>query len=294
MRLGNGRVLVGGLDDTLSRSQIPRETITLHAGARFIRRLHEDGRHYFIANQGVKTMSGWFSLATPATSVVALDPMSGRSGVLPTRPAANGCVDIPLLLDPGHSIFLRTFTHRKVGETSWRWSAHGPAAVPLPGPWEIEFITGGPSLPKTCQIKALKSWTLNGDPETERFGGTALYRTTFDRPSNPGAWFLDLGRVCHSARVRVNGSALGTLLMPPYRLLLENLNPTGNTLEVEVTNLSANRIRDLDRNNIPWRNFYDANVVNISYRPFDASQWPLFDSGLLGPVQLISANKYDE
>jgi hypothetical protein len=26
--------------------------------------------------------------------------------------------------------------------------------------------------------------------------------------------------------------------------------------------------------------------VNINYRPFDASNWPLTDSGLLGPVIL--------
>jgi hypothetical protein len=30
----------------------------------------------------------------------------------------------------------------------------------------------------------------------------------------------------------------------------------------------------------------DANVVNINYKPFDASGWPLTPSGLLGPVTL--------
>jgi hypothetical protein len=28
------------------------------------------------------------------------------------------------------------------------------------------------------------------------------------------------------------------------------------------------------------------NIVNLDYRPFDASDWPLTDSGLLGPVTL--------
>jgi hypothetical protein len=57
-------------------------------------------------------------------------------------------------------------------------------------------------------------------------------------------------------------------------------------LDVEVTNVSANRIRDLDRQGAQWRNFHDINFVNINYRPFDASDWPLADSGLLGPVTL--------
>ena len=53
-----------------------------------------------------------------------------------------------------------------------------------------------------------------------------------------------------------------------------------------MTNLAANRVRDLDRRGVPWKTFHDANVVNIDYKPLDASAWPLRDSGLLGPVTL--------
>jgi hypothetical protein len=58
-------------------------------------------------------------------------------------------------------------------------------------------------------------------------------------------------------------------------------------LEVEVTNLSANRIADMDRREVNWKKFYEINFVNIGYRKFDASGWPAMDSGLLGPVRLI-------
>ena len=54
-----------------------------------------------------------------------------------------------------------------------------------------------------------------------------------------------------------------------------------------MTNLSANRIRDLDRRGVQWRIMKDINFVNIDYKPFDASKWPVRDSGLLGPVTLI-------
>ncbi|HMP84041.1 MAG TPA: hypothetical protein PKA41_15180, partial [Verrucomicrobiota bacterium] len=60
----------------------------------------------------------------------------------------------------------------------------------------------------------------------------------------------------------------------------------GNVLEVDVTSVSANRIRDLDRRGEKWKNFHDINFVNIDYKPFDASKWPVADCGLLGPVTL--------
>jgi hypothetical protein len=67
---------------------------------------------------------------------------------------------------------------------------------------------------------------------------------------------------------------------------VSGLKKQDNVLEVEVTNVSANRIRDLDRRGVNWKNFHDINIVNINYKPFDASDWPLTDSGLLGPVTL--------
>ena len=76
------------------------------------------------------------------------------------------------------------------------------------------------------------------------------------------------------------------LITPPFRVVTTALKPKGNRLELEVTNVSANRIRDLDRRKVTWKNFYDINFVNIDYQPFDAANWPLFDSGLLGPVTL--------
>ena len=65
---------------------------------------------------------------------------------------------------------------------------------------------------------------------------------------------------------------------------IDVLRPTGNVLEVDVTNLSANRIRDLDRRKITWRIFNDINYASLDYGGFDASKWPVRESGLLGPV----------
>jgi hypothetical protein len=91
-RAGKGRVVVGELEEALSRAKVPREAVCDHKGTRFVRRSHPEGRHYFIANQGSETMDGWYALGLPATSVIALDPLSGRTGVLPIRRAVSGGV----------------------------------------------------------------------------------------------------------------------------------------------------------------------------------------------------------
>jgi hypothetical protein len=64
------------------------------------------------------------------------------------------------------------------------------------------------------------------------------------------------------------------------------VKPGRNVLEIEVTNLSANRIRDLDKRKVKWKIFREINSVNHNYKKFDASTWPLTPSGLLGPVTL--------
>ena len=68
--------------------------------------------------------------------------------------------------------------------------------------------------------------------------------------------------------------------------VLHGLKASDNVLEVEACNVSANRIRDLDRRGVKWKNFHDIIFVNVDHKPFDASNWPLTDSGLLGPVTL--------
>jgi hypothetical protein len=99
------------------------------------------------------------------------------------------------------------------------------------------------------------------------------------------AWALDLGTVCYSARVKLNGQDLGTLYAPPFRILLpDTLQERENLLEIEVTNLMANRLAFMDRQGEAWRKFF---FVDIKYEAFNAAHWEPLPSGLLGPVQLV-------
>ncbi len=269
-------------------------------GLSFIRRSFDGGWIYFIANRTETNFDGWITLARPAKSTVILNPMTGNSGVAATRQSAANSNEIHLQLAAGDSVILRAFADKKVESLAWNyWQTIGQP-VEITGAWNVKFILGGPTLPADFQTAQLASWTTFPDTNTQAFAGTAKYETTFDAPRSESrlqavpdrvnaelqTYSLALSDVRQSARVRVNGKDYGTLITPPFRVVVDNLKPTGNTLEVEVTSVAANRIRDLDRRGVPWKTFRDINIVDINYKPFDASKWPLTECGLLGPVTL--------
>jgi len=61
-----------------------------------------------------------------------------------------------------------------------------------------------------------------------------------------------------------------------------------NTLRIEVTNLPANRISELDRQGVKWRKMEEINVVDINYKKTLYDQWETVPSGLNSIVKLIN------
>ena len=260
------------------------------AGLSFIRRATGPHSHaYFVTNLSAKSFEGWVALAA-SSPVQIRDPLTGVAGLAATRPAVSGNPSIYLQIAPGESLLLHA-APIPANVRMAAWSYRSPAATPiaLTGPWKISFLKGGPELPPALETTALTSWTDLGGDEAKRFGGTARYRLEFDAPTTkPSDWLLDLGDVRESARVILNGQPVATAWSLPFRVRIASalLKPGRNVLELDVTNLAANRIRYMDQNKLPWKIMRDSNVVNINYRPFDASAWPLTPSGLLGPVTL--------
>jgi hypothetical protein len=289
--VGKGLFLVGtDLQAMLRRAKVAREPV-VDEGVRFVRRTHTQGHHYFLVNRGDRPVDGWVTLGTPVKSAVLLDPMAeNRAGLAALRQGKDGATQVYLQLQPGESCVLRTFADKEVQARPWRYFRAAEKSQAVAGTWKVQFIDGGPELPTAFETRELASWTERDDAEVKRFAGTARYTIEFDRPAGDAAdWLLDLGKVRESARVILNGRSIGTLICPPFRLAAgEYLKPGRNTLEVEVTNLPANRVIDLDRRKVNWKYFYDANVASQRQRSgLDASNWPLQDSGLLGPVQLV-------
>jgi hypothetical protein len=283
--LGKGRIVVGAWDTALrpAAAAALQEPFATDGHLAYVRRSFEAGWNYFVANRSDANFDRWILLNRHADSVAILDPMTGKSGLA----ALDDEGQIHLQLAPGESVILRAFADKKVEGPAWTyWQSNG-APLEIKIQWTVKFIAGGPTLPSDFQTAKLTSWTTFPDTNTQAFAGTAKYETTFDVPDSSGKSFeLNLGDVRPSARVKVNGKDYGTLITPPFRVVVDNLQPTGNRLEVEVTSVAANRIRDLDRRGVKWKIFKDINIVNVNYRPFDASGWPLTDCGLLGPVTL--------
>lgn len=282
---GKGRLLIGDLESTIAQLSIPREVLADH-GIEFIRRITDDGWVYFLANWSRQPFEGWVPLAVPARSAILFDPATARRGLGAMR-TVNGQSQIYLQLDVGHSLILRAGREPADGAPWPYWKPAGDGQE-LPGPWHIEFLEGGPTLPAAGTVPSLSSWTTWTDnaEALQAFSGTARYSIRFDRPKGAAdAWALDLGQVLHSARVYVNGQELTTLYSRPFRAVLDApLRDRDNELVIEVTNLMANRIADLERRNIPWRKFF---FVNVNYEEGARFDGPPMPSGLLGPVRLI-------
>ena len=101
-------------------------------------------------------------------------------------------------------------------------------------------------------------------------------------------WQIDLGDVRESARVYINGQNIGCAWSVPFSLTFDaSLFKKGtNEVRIEVTNLPANRIADLDRKGVKWRKFKDTNVVDINYKKTLYDQWEPMPSGLNSKVSL--------
>ena len=280
--IGTGRVIMGDWVVALHVANVSAETMT-GAGLSFVRRSFDGGWNYFVANRSKTNFNGSITLGRSARSAAVLDPLTGGSGVA----ALNKPAQVHLQLQAGASAILRAFADKRVDGLVWSYWRTNGEPVEIAGPWSVKFIAGGPMLPPDLQAAKLASWTTFPDPNAAAFAGTAKYEIAFAAPNPAGKTFeINLGDVRQSARVKLNGRDFGTLITPPFRVVVDHLKPTGNQLEVEVTSVSANRIRDLDRRGVKWKNFRDINFVNLDYKPFTAANWPLADCGLLGPVTL--------
>lgn len=284
--LGSGRVLTGApFGALIAAAGVKPDPLTANTGLRVLRRRVEDELRWF-AVASAAPVDGWVDLAgAPAPAAVALlDPMTGRTGLARTR-TRGARTQLYLQIEPGHSLIVRSSPRAQHGP-SWRYGTPRGPLHELTGTWSVRFIDGGPVLPRSFTSDTITPWTGRGDADADRFAGTARYTLTFDAPDTASRHLLTLGTVHESARVRLNGRDLGVVLEPFFSVETGPLRAAANVLEVDVTNLSANRIRDLDRRGVQWRIFHDINVVGIDYKPFDASSWPVRTSGLTGPVTI--------
>lgn len=265
-------------------------------GLQCIRRSNDQGHHYFITSLQPKGADDWVALAVPAQSALFFDPMTGDRGVAQLR-QRNGKTEVRLQLQSGESIILQTFTNQLAATTNepipaWNYRNDAALSLSIDKGWKLHFVASTPEITGTYELEAPHSWTQINHPNATSSMATGVYTNEIELPNLDAAdWMLDLGDVRESARVRINGHEVGTAWAVPYQLRVGKfLKPGKNKIEVEVTNLPANRIADMDRRGVKWRIFNEINMVNLQYKavPYD---WQPLPSGLNGPVRLIPVGK---
>ncbi|MGI4750407.1 MAG: glycosylhydrolase-like jelly roll fold domain-containing protein [Janthinobacterium lividum] len=102
------------------------------------------------------------------------------------------------------------------------------------------------------QLAKLISWTELADLKATAFSGSGVYTSTINLPVKTAKeYILNLGKVAENAHVWINGKDAGILWANPFEVRIGKLLHAGtNTIKVEVANLMANRIRDMDQKGI--------------------------------------------
>lgn len=264
-------------------------------GVTMIRRRNEAGGwNYFVSVLEDKAIDGFVSLATPSESVVLFDPMTGERGLAESRRGAGGDTEVRLQLQPGQSVLIKTLPDTVDVE---KWVYTQPAGEPLniDKGWSISFMESQPPVEGVFETDSVTDWTKLDNPAAKVNTGTARYTVEFDLPGDvqTDSWLLDLGDVREYAVVNVNGQEAGTVWAVPYQLNVgKYLKPGKNRLDIDVTNLEANRMADFDRQGRKWKIFKDANVASVTNaKKVDFSDWETAPAGLNATPRLIPLKK---
>ncbi|MFZ4508713.1 MAG: glycosyl hydrolase, partial [Fimbriimonas sp.] len=187
-------------------------------------------------------------------------------------------------------------------------TSRGPTVMDLSTDWKLTFA---PSLgaPAVATFPKLASWTAHQNPGIRYFSGSAVYTKSFSVAKVGQRVRLDLGDVKNFATVKLNGKNLGTLWKPPFLMDVTGAVQKGtNWLEVKVTNLWVNRLigdeqlpPDVEWNGVQLKSWPEWLTKNqprpktgrigfVTWR-FWTKESPLLDSGLLGPVRLLTASE---
>lgn len=286
-----GAAIIYGVDNTAMNKAAKPEIIKSQYGLKAIRRKNDKGYHYFIANLTSKDLSEYITLATPFKQALWFNPLNGE------RYAATITEEHEIFvpLKSGQSMILQTFddqiTFNDLQENAQADTFAVEEEIILNNPWTLSFTEEMPKVSKSFTLDHPQTWETLGD-NCGITMGTGIYTTHIKLKKkdlrNVNHWLIDLGDVRESARVYINGQFIGCAWSAPFLLDCKNTLKKGdNEIRIEVTNLPANRIADLDRQGVKWRKMEEINVVDIHYKKTTYEQWEPVKSGLNSAVRLI-------
>ena len=276
------------------------EMMRKQLGLKMIRRTNSIGHHYFISNLTSKDIATTVPLGVSDNHGIWYNPMTGEY-----HEASFSDKDIQLNLKSGESRILITSNKPvnewklgskvKVGGKEAITAADSKTIDLTANAWNLSFTKEAPKVGETFNLKGLKSWE-NLSEKAKVMMGTGVYETTFKLSKDDAQkqWAIDLGDVRESARVYINNKYVGCAWAVPYILNCKDaLNKGKNTIRIEVTNLPANRIAELDRQGVKWRKMKEINVVDINYKKTTYEKWTPVPSGLNSSVKLVELKNYN-
>lgn len=283
----------------------------------WIGRREGDTRVYFVTNPYGEAGDALLSFAHTGQQPELWDANRGDRHDATLWREQDGATLLPLRLDAGESRFV--VFRRAAAPPAAPARAHQPRhreLSTLGGSWEVEFDAGRGGPREPLRFTALEDWIQRPEAGVRHYSGTAVYRKSFDLPPNTPSGSditLHLGTVRELARVRLNGRDLGVVWTAPWSVDLPAalLRETGNRLEVEVTNVWANRLigDEHEPADCEWTPGFMGNggflkrfpdwFVRGEDRPsrgrhtfttwnYFTKDSPLSSSGLLGPVRLLA------
>ncbi len=282
-----GAKIIHGTNKTAMEQAARPEALKSKLGLKIIRRKNALGHHYFIANLSPNDVCTYVSLAVSEKNALWYNPLTDRytKATLSDR-------GLFLNLKSGESRILvcsdrSDFYPQDVYEEEY---AKGEKEIDITeNKWSLSFIEEQPKVGTSYNLSKLQTWETLGDSAAVTMG-TGVYETvlTLSRENASRHWWLDLGDVRESARVYINGIYIGCAWAAPFLLDCGKTFKKGkNTVRIEVTNLPANRIADLDRRGVKWRKMKEINVVDINYKRTTYENWAPVPSGLNSRVRLI-------
>ena len=294
-QLQKENIIVGtDYNSTLEQCEARYESMRLPwCGLRAIRRVNDKGHHYFISNLQDHDKEVVVTLGVDMADALFFDPMTGKVG----RPVQTGS-KVFIQLKSGESIILQTFDKPLTIEVpDWEYVHPTGISLSIDHGWSLMFDKSTPDIKREFHIDVPCPWTeVEGCPELLTNMGTGIYSVTFTLPEmTADEWILDLGDVRESARAYINNVYVGTAWCVPFQLRVgQYLRPGENTLRVEVTNLPANRIAQMDREGVPWRKFKDINIADLHYKNTRYDTWSPVPSGINSEVKLIPCEVYTQ
>ncbi len=240
----------------------------------------EQGDIYFIANQREEKRTITASMRINGRKPECWNPVTGEINSHPVYAQKNNRTEVTLTLEPNESVFI-VYPAKDILPTNKKnVTKEESLNITLePEEYVVTFAATG----KTVNRKALFDWSKEEDEQIRYYSGTATYKTTFrwkNKLKKEQRIYLNLGKVCDVATVRVNGVDCGTVWTAPYRAdITAALKKGVNKLEIEVTNTWANAIQGADEGKAPFEGIW----TNAKYRRQEKTLLP---AGLLGPLSI--------